>query len=130
MEMAHSTEARIPMCDKELIEFALSIPSEQKLKNNELKSIIKNSMKGTIPNILYSQEKRGFPTPFGPWLKKGLEKDITEILLSQKALNRNIYKKKYMQKLIKKTDFWSINKIWCLLNIEIWFRQFIDKDGY
>jgi asparagine synthase (glutamine-hydrolysing) len=130
MEMAHSTEARIPMCDKKLIEFALSIPPEQKLKNNELKSIIKNSMKGTIPDILYTQEKRGFPTPLGPWLKQGLKKEIKEILLSQKALNRNIYKKKYMQKLIEKTDFWSVNKIWCLLNIEIWFRQFIDKNEY
>ena len=72
MEMAHSTEVRVPLCDNELIEFSLSVPVEQKLKDNELKSIIKNSMKGIIPDILYQQEKRGFPTPLGPWLKKGL----------------------------------------------------------
>ncbi|MCD4760044.1 asparagine synthase (glutamine-hydrolyzing) [archaeon] len=126
MEMAHSTEARVPLCDNELVDFSLSIPIEQKLKNNELKGIIKNSMKGIIPDILYSQEKRGFPTPLGNWLKQGLDKYFEEVLLSEKAIKRNIYKKKYVKKLLKKTDFWSVNKLWCLLNIELWHRIFID----
>ena len=127
MEMAHSTEARIPFCDNEIINFALSIPEKQKLKNNELKSIIKNSMKGTIPNILYKQEKRGFPTPLGPWFKEGLNTYFKEILLDKKAINRKIYTKKYVKKLLKKKDFWNINKLWCLLNIELWFKIFIDE---
>jgi asparagine synthase (glutamine-hydrolysing) len=126
MGMAHSIEARIPFCDKKMIDFALSIPIEQKLKDNELKGIIKNGMKGTIPDILYKQEKRGFPTPLGPWLKQGLDKYFKEILLSEKALNRKIYKKEYVEKLLKKSDFWSANKLWCLLNIELWFNEFID----
>ncbi len=127
MGMAHSIEARIPFCDNEMIDFALSIPIKQKLKNNELKGIIKNGMKGTIPDILYKQEKRGFPTPLGHWLQNGLDKYFKQILLSKKALSRKIYKKTYVKKLLKKTDFWSINKLWCLLNIEIWFRIFIDN---
>ena len=128
MEMAHSTEARVPLCDNELIDFSLSVPIEQKLKDNELKSIIKNSMKGIIPDILYEQEKRGFPTPLGPWLKKGLNTYFENILLSEKAIKRQIYSEKYVKKLLKKTDFWGINKLWCLINIEIWFRTFIDKN--
>jgi asparagine synthase (glutamine-hydrolysing) len=128
MDMAHSTEARIPLCDNELIDFSLSVPIEQKIKNNELKSIIKKSMKGIIPDILYQQEKRGFPTPLGPWLKSGLDAYFRKILLSDKAIKRKIYSEKYIKKLLKKTDFWSINKLWCLINIEIWFRRFIDEN--
>jgi len=127
MEMAHSTEARVPMCDNELVEFALSVPPRQKLAKNELKGIIKNSMKGIIPDILYKQEKRGFPTPLGPWLNKGLDRYFREILLSEKALNRKIYKADYARKLLKKRDFWNINKLWSLLNVELWFRIFIDE---
>jgi len=127
MEMAHSTEARVPLCDNELVEFALSIPPKQKLIRDELKGIIKYSMKGIIPDILYKQEKRGFPTPLGPWLDKGLEQYFKKILLSEKAINRKIYKKSYIKKLLKKRDFWNINKLWCLLNIELWFREFIDE---
>jgi asparagine synthase (glutamine-hydrolysing) len=127
MEMAHSTEARVPMCDNKLVDFALSIPPRQKLAKNELKGVIKNSMRGIIPDILYKQEKRGFPTPLGPWLNKGLDKYFKEILLSEKALNRKIYKIEYIRKLLKKRDFWNINKLWCLLNIELWFRIFIDE---
>jgi asparagine synthase (glutamine-hydrolysing) len=128
MGMAHSIEARIPLCDKEMIDFALSVPIFQKLKDNELKSIIKNGMKGTIPDILYKQEKRGFPTPLGPWLKQGLIDYFKEVLLSKKALDRKIYTKEHIEKLLTKTDFWSINKLWCLLNIELWFREFIDEN--
>jgi asparagine synthase (glutamine-hydrolysing) len=125
MGMAHSIEARIPFCDNEMVDFALSIPIQQKLKNNELKGIIKNGMKGIIPKILYEQEKRGFPTPLNHWLKNGLDKYFEEILLSKEALSRRIYKRKEVKKLLKKRDFWSINKLWCLLNIELWFREFI-----
>lgn len=128
MGMAHSIEARIPMCDSELINFANSIPINQKLKNNELKSIIKNGMKNTIPEILYKQEKRGFPTPLGPWLKQGLDKYFKEILLNEKALKRKIYNKNYIKKLLKKSDFWNANKLWCLLNIELWYQEYIDKN--
>jgi len=127
MEMAHSTEARVPMCDNELVDFALSVPPRQKLARNELKGIIKNSMRGIIPDILYKQEKRGFPTPLGPWLNKGLEEYFRKILLSEKALNRKIHKEEYVNKLLKKRDFWNTNKLWSLLNVELWFRIFIDK---
>ena len=127
MGMAHSIEARIPLCDKEMIDFALSIPIRQKLRNNELKATIKNGMRNIIPNILYKQEKRGFPTPLGPWLNQGLKRYFAKILLSRQALERNIYKKEYVKKLLKKTDFWSANKLWSLLNIELWHRIFIDN---
>jgi len=128
MGMAHSIEARMPMCDTELIEFANSIPIQQKLKNNKLKSVIKDSMRGIIPDIIYNQEKRGFPTPLGPWLEQGLDTYFKEILLDERALKREIYKKKYIEKLLKKSDFWNANKLWCLLNIELWYREYIDKN--
>jgi len=127
MGMAHSIEARIPLCDNEMVSFANSIENKEKLRGNNLKSIIKDSMREELPSIIYKQEKRGFPTPLGPWLKGGLSSYFKEILLSDKALSRKIYKKKYVNKLLKKTDFWSINKLWCLLNIELWFRIFIDN---
>ena len=96
MAMAHSIEARMPMCDTELIKFANSIPIRQKLKNNELKSIIKDGMKGIIPAAVHNQEKKGFPTPLGPWLKQGLDKYFREILLDKKAVERKIYNEKYI----------------------------------
>jgi asparagine synthase (glutamine-hydrolysing) len=126
MGMAHSIEARIPFCDNEMVDFALSVPINQKLRNNDLKGIVKNGMKGIIPEILYKQEKRGFPTPLGPWLDKGLKIYFSQILLNKKALSRGIYKKDYVKKLLQKTDFWTANKLWCLLNLELWFQTYID----
>ncbi|MBN1645717.1 asparagine synthase (glutamine-hydrolyzing), partial [Candidatus Woesearchaeota archaeon] len=129
MGMAASIEARFPICDKEMIDFALSVPIEQKLTGGELKYVMKESMRGILPDVVYQQEKRGFPTPLGEWLEKGLDKYFEEILLSDRCINRGIFKKQYMEKLLKKTDFWNVNKLWCLLNIEIWYRLYIDNQS-
>ncbi|HLD04527.1 MAG TPA: asparagine synthase (glutamine-hydrolyzing) [Candidatus Nanoarchaeia archaeon] len=126
--MAHSIEARVPLCDNEMVEFALSIPLEQKLHHGQLKSIIKEAMRGKLPDVLYHQEKKGFPTPLGPWLEKDLKQYFKKVLLSKKCLQRKIFNEDYIRKLVEKSDFLSCNKLWCLLNVELWFRVFIDKE--
>ena len=126
--MAHSIEARVPLCDNEMVEFALSVPLDKKLNQNELKYVVKEAMRNKLPSALYTQEKKGFPTPLGPWLKNDLRKYFEKILLSKKCLQRKIFEEKYVRSLLKKSDFLSCNKLWCLLNIELWFRIFIDKE--
>lgn len=126
--MAHSIEARVPLCDNEMVEFALSIPLEQKLNHHALKAIVKEAMRPKLPSVLYHQEKKGFPTPLGPWLQKDLKNYFKKILLSKKCLQRKIFNEAYIRKLVDKSDFLSCNKLWCLLNVELWFRVFMDKE--
>jgi len=137
LSMAHSIEARIPMCDNELIDFALSIPIKNKLYKNNLKYIIKESMRTKLPKNLYKQPKLGFPTPLSIWFRKELRSYIYDLLLDEKTISRGIFNKFYIKKLLdqhcsSKTDtLWDLvnaNRIWSLINIELWFRIFIDKE--
>lgn len=137
MGMAHSIEARTPFCDNELVDFANSVPMGFKLYNNELKHLVKKSMKQDIPSILYCQPKKGFPTPFSLWIRKDLKEYVYSVLLSEKARNRGIFNQRYVRRLLdahcKRTkdglqDLVNAARIWSLLNVELWCRIFVDGE--
>jgi len=135
MGMAHSIEARTPILDNEMVEFALSIPLKDKLHNNQLKAILKDGMHDTLPSVLHKQAKLGFPTPLSLWFRGELKDYIYSILLSERTARRGIFNITYVKRILDKHsasttdttfDLVSANKIWSLLSIELWFRKFID----
>ena len=136
MSMAHSIEGRVPICEKNLVNFAFSIKPEERLKNLTLKSIPKEAMKDKLPAIFYKQEKKGFPTPLSLWLRNELKDYVYDMLINKKTKERNIFNIKEVKKLLdkhcsRKTDFLldrvNAARIWSLLSIEMWFRMFIDE---
>jgi len=137
MGMAHSIEARTPICDNEMVDLAVSLPMEKKMHKGELKFIIKEGMKDKLPEIFYRQTKKGFPTPLSLWFKGELKEFAYDLLLDERTTQRGIFNKDYVKKLLDKhcrsktdTTFDLLNaaRLWSLINIEIWFRLFIDKD--
>jgi len=74
--MAFSIEARVPFLDPRLIEYVFSLPTSQRLKNGWTKYILRNAMKGILPEkILKRKNKVGFATPEVKWLRE-LGKEI------------------------------------------------------
>lgn len=62
--MAHSIEVRLPYLSHELVEFVFSLPSNYKISSGWTKLILRESMKGRVPNeILYRKDKKGFQAP-------------------------------------------------------------------
>lgn len=105
MAMANSVEARYPFLDKELVEFAATVPPDLKLKDFEEKYIVKQASAGLIPAEIINREKFGFVAPGSPYL---LRRNIEYIndLLSYDRIKRQGYfnpetvenlKKKYSQ---------------------------------
>lgn len=86
MSMAHSLEVRPILLDSELVEFALSLPAESKIRNGRLKSILIDAVKDIIPRECYQRKKEGFELPFSTWLNGPL------IDISISALNSDIAK--------------------------------------
>lgn len=133
--MAHSLESRTPLCDNGMIDLALSIPFKQKLHQGELKYIVKAGMRDKLPEMLYYQRKKGFPTPINKWFRTDLKDFLRDILLSRRMAERGIFDPKSVSSLLDKhfktkrtTPFSEIraHQIWILLNVELWFRVFID----
>lgn len=68
MSMGVSLEARVPFLDHKFVEFAMSVPSELKTKNGELKYPLKKAVRGVIPDALIDRKKQGFGVPVYEWL--------------------------------------------------------------
>ena len=79
--MAHSVESRLPYLDYRLVEFALAVPTSLKLRNGYGKWILREAVKGTVPDgIRLSRRKRGFDVQQDLWIRAGLGSVIRNAL--------------------------------------------------
>jgi asparagine synthase (glutamine-hydrolysing) len=131
MSMAASVESRVPFLDHVLVEFALSIPASLKTRGLTGKRILKTVMKKSLPNAILNRQKLGFPTPYSQWLS-GSQVDIAkDLLLEERTVNRGLFKSESVERLFveHRTSLRDhSDKLWRLLNLEIWHRVFIDRD--
>lgn len=129
--MAFSLEARVPFLDHKLIEYASSLPITQKLRNGWTKLILRNAMIGILPEKTRNRRRKiAFATPQATWLKE-LEKEIREVFASSQFRERKYFKQSVI---LNKADEFFAGKsryhqeiLWRILNLELWFRVFIDE---
>ena len=131
--MAFSIESRVPFLDHRLVEYVFSLPITQKLKSGWTKYILRNAVKGVIPErIRKRRSKLGFPTPEIRWMKE-LKGEIRRVLYSEKFEKRGYFNH---EEVLKRFDEFCEGKwsnysriFWRILNLEIWFEVFVDKGG-
>ncbi len=99
MSMAHSIEARVPLLDHKLVEFAATIPPEMRLKNGVTKYILKQAMRGILPERIIDRPKQGFAIPLGRWFRGKLGSFVSDLLLSPTSRQRGIFNPRYIEKL-------------------------------
>jgi asparagine synthase (glutamine-hydrolysing) len=128
--MAFSLETRLPFLDYRLIEYIFSLPSEQKIDKGVTKVILRNAMKGTIPEKISNRtDKMGFVTPEGVWFKTTLRNEIYEIITSKSFAERGYFDVSKVKKGFDEHCEGKINMnlvIWRYVNLELWLRTFID----
>ena len=83
-----------------------------------------------LPKEISNKKKLGFPVPLDHWLDGSFLDYSKQILLDKTTLNRGIFDSNQINNLLfkkenTKYDFWG-KKIWMLINIELWARNFID----
>ena len=69
MSMAASIESRVPFLDHKLVEFTAKMPTKMKLRGRETKWILREAMKGILPDEILTRSKMGFPVPVGNWFR-------------------------------------------------------------
>jgi asparagine synthase (glutamine-hydrolysing) len=131
MSMAASVESRVPFLDHALVEFALKIPAALKIRGLQGKRILKTVIKGHLPDSILSRRKMGFPTPFSEWLRGPQFTTVEHLLLEHRSLNRGLFRPESVRQLLvehrgQHRD--HSDKLWRLLNLELWHRIFIDRD--
>jgi asparagine synthase (glutamine-hydrolysing) len=69
--MMHRLEARCPFLDINVVDFARRIPASYKLRGGVTKYILKEAVRGLIPDRIIDRPKKGFGIPIGNWFKNG-----------------------------------------------------------
>src|SRR5205807_2410161 len=81
MSMAHSIEARVPLLDHTLVEFAASLPAALTLRGGRGKYIFKKALTGIVPDEILTRSKKGFSVPLAYWFREGLGDYLGDHLL-------------------------------------------------
>lgn len=125
MTMASSLEARVPFLDHRFVELALSIPESVKVPGNgELKHVLKQSVRGLIPDEIIDRKKQGFGVPVQEYLLDSLGPLVERELRS--LLDRtDFFDPGHIERLLRARDSGSL---WTLLNLSLWWRCHIDGE--
>ena len=83
MTMAHSLEARPPLLDHRLVEFAATIPARFRLRGGTTKYLFKQAMRGILPDGIIDRPKHGFAVPLARWFRGDLAGFARDLLLSE-----------------------------------------------
>ena len=132
MSMAASIESRVPFLDHKLVEFAASLPNRLKLRGFKTKWILREAVREILPPEILSRPKMGFPVPFANWMRGPWSAVARDVLLDSRSRQRGIIDPSAVERLIEAHAAGAgggADAIWSLLNLELWYRTFIDGDG-
>ena len=132
MSMATSLESRVPFLDHKLVEFTARLPERLKLRGWTTKYILRQSMKGVLPEAILTRSKMGFPVPIGAWFRGPYGYLLDEYVISSRALDRGIFEPDYVKDLVRRHRTGGENhdeRLWALVNFEMWQRRFFDGDN-
>lgn len=129
MSMAVSLEAREPLLDHKLLEFAARVPTSLKLKNGQSKYLLRRVLDRRVPPSIVQRGKSGFAAPIGEWLRGPLAPMTAELLLDGRLRDRGIFEPREIARLwdehrTSRAD--HPHRLWQLVMLELWFRRFID----
>ena len=125
--MANGVEVRVPFLDNDLVSFALSLPSELKVKNGVKKYLLKKALEGTLPDEVLYGPKKGFGVPYQNWLKGPLKSFMIEVFNDPKIIALNLFDYNILNIRIdehcKGKRDWGFS-LWKMLNLCIWVQEY------
>lgn len=131
MSMAASIESRVPFLDHEFVEHAVSIPSRFKVDGWKTKVILREALRGLVPEQILKRRKMGFPVPVGRWLRGPFWPLVEEFVLGPRSLERKLFTPSVLRRIAGEHRDGRRehgDRLWLLVNLEIWQRIFVDRD--
>lgn len=129
LTMANSLEARVPLLDHKLVEFAAALPPSMKLRGRQRKFLLKAVGRRLLPSEIIDRKKQGFPIPIDHWLRGEVAPLMRDLLSGETVRRRGYFQPQYVDRLIQQhvsgyAD--HATELWGLMSFEMWLRSFID----
>jgi asparagine synthase (glutamine-hydrolysing) len=129
--MAYSLEARSPLLDHEVMEFAAALPARYKVRGRQKKWLLRRAYRGQLPDEILDGPKRGFGVPLADWFRSQLRGWTREVLLAPET-GGGLLEPTEVRRIVSEhqegRDDHSA-QIWSLLCFESWRREFADGSG-
>jgi asparagine synthase (glutamine-hydrolysing) len=128
MTMAHSIEARPPLLDHRLVEFAATVPPELRYRDGTTKYLFKKALRGILPEAIVDRRKQGFAVPLARWFRGPLFGYARDVLLSASSRERGVLNPSAVERRLqlhqrgRDLDL----QLWTMLSFELWCRRFLD----
>jgi asparagine synthase (glutamine-hydrolysing) len=91
--MAVSLEARVPLLDFDLVDFAMSLPGQLRVTAGESKRLFRRAIKGIVPDFVLTRPKQGFEVPLGAWFRGPLRHRIQALRTASAAIEPYVDRK-------------------------------------
>ena len=129
--MLVSLEARAPLLDHHVAEFAATIPLALKVKGRTLKNVLKTIAYKYLPKELIERPKMGFAVPVAKWINQEWRDMSQELVLGDRAINRGNFNPVYLNRIMdehRRGRREHSRVIWALMVLEMWYRAFIESN--
>ena len=128
--MAHSLECRGPFLDHRVVELALAMPLDRKLRRREGRSkvVLKRAFADLLPPAIRGRPKMGFGVPIDRWFRGPLREELRAVLLDPGALILGYFRAEAVEGMIaqhERSERDHAYRLWALLMLELWMRRYL-----
>jgi asparagine synthase (glutamine-hydrolysing) len=130
MSMATSLEARVPLLDHRIVEFALSLPPYMKLHHGRTKVILRRAMSNRLPTAVLNKPKQGFSIPLKHWMRGSLRPLMTDVLSADCVRRRGYFEASTVNRWMSEHLAGRANhshRLWALMVFELWHQHVLDR---
>lgn len=124
--MAASVEARVPFLDTALADYVLSLPARYKVRRGKKKHLLREAMRGIVPDTVLDGRKEGFAVPHGHWLRTSLAGYMREVLFDPTVTALGMFDRATLERTVEAhidgaADHGTL--LWKALNLALWTVQ-------
>ena len=126
--MLNSLEARCPLLDHHVIEFAARVPVQYKLRGGVAKWILREAVRDLLPAETVARRKQGFNVPLQHWFTNGLGELARSVLLDRDARRRGWLEQRRVERILDRDapcDGLRAQQVWALVCLELWAQRFV-----
>jgi asparagine synthase (glutamine-hydrolysing) len=126
MSMAHSLEVRPPFLDHRIVEFAATLPDNLKIRGSKLKFVLRELMKGRLPESVLTRKKEGFDIPVHRWLRTVLKPLLLDTLNERTVRETGLFSWPAIDRTIRAHLERRANlgyHLWGLLVLFLWMKR-------
>lgn len=126
--MANSLEARSPLLDQEVVDFAARLPTSRKIQGSKTKVVLRAIAHRLMPEDLVERPKMGFAVPIGDWFRAELGDAFRDLVLHQDARSRDYLDMETVAGMLEEHESGKASReagLWAILMFEMWARTWL-----